>query len=570
LIGLHFKEVGFGMRRLAIIDVNGGNQPLYNEDRSIAIVGNGEIYNYLEIKKELSILGHKFRTGSDIEIAIHAYEQYGEKAFEKFRGMFALALHDQNKKLVYLIRDRMGEKPIYYSKIDNKLVFASELKTFTDIQNFDKTLNFEAINNFFHFYFIPEPQTPFLSLNKVPSGSFLKINLETHSELLVKYWNPEAIRPTVDKNPIKMLRKIFDDTSKLILRSDVPVGVSLSGGIDSSSILAYCAPKYKGNLKAFSVGYEGNNESDERKMAKELANQYGIEFFEKEIKISEVVNHFPRLVWDCDEPIADIAAHAIYEVSKIARSNNVKVLLNGAGGDEIFWGYPSTIDSANRNINRSFFEKILKGNRYFYNNPDPDSTGTIIETLYSKGFKNHLNIKGYRKLFKRVDKKNQLAVAKYTMDMVRNLWLKNDVVTLGDRMSMASSVELRAPYLDYKLIEYALRSKKIVNGYKKPRKYYQKEMFKGVLSNDILDRPKRGFTPPVTDWVIGIIKKYSKLLNDGFLVKENIIDKTKINIATNVSKIVPNYTLYQMLVIEIWGRIFVYNEKIPSLTKKIK
>lgn len=556
-----YKNTGIAMRRLSIIDIKGGDQPLFNENKTIAIVGNGEIYNYLELQKELTQKGHILRTKSDIETITHAYEEWGLSCFSKFRGMFAISMIDIKNNKVIIARDKMGEKPLYFTQINNSYYFGSELKSLINIPKFDKTINFSAIDLFFHYYYIPEPQTPFLYVKKVKSGSYLEIDLETADINEVIYWDPTKIKTNIKGDPTKLIRKEFKKACEFSLRADVPIGIALSGGIDSGSILAVSAPKYKKRMKAFSIGYEGFQYSDEREMAKKLAKEFNVDFIEKEIKTKSVISHFPRLVWDTDDPIADIAAHSIYEVNKLARANGIKVLLGGNGGDEIFWGYPSTIDALNKSLKKqSFVESITGGKKIRYNNPDPKSVGLFIERLYSNKFKNSLT-SNYLSVIKNVNLKDKDLVINATLENLRNLWLKSNVITLGDRMSMAASVELRSPFLDYKLIELALSSKKNLSSFKDGQKVYFKKAMKGILPDEVLNRPKRGFTPPVATWIQGMLKKYGPLIKNGFLVKENIIDKTKINLISNLINEIPSYTAYQLLVMEIWGRLYVYNEK---------
>ncbi len=556
------QGVGLAMRRLSIIDVKGGGQPLFNEDKTIEIIGNGEIFNYLELQKQLKLKGHKLRTGSDIETAIHAYEEWGPSAVKRFQGQFALALHDKIKKRVFIFRDRLGEKPLYYTEIDATFAFASEMKALITLPNIDRTLNYKAIDLFFHYYFIPEPITAFEKINKLQAGSYMVLDYKNKTKKQIIYWDPEKIIPTKTKDPAKGIKEAFAQACSLTLRSDVPVGISLSGGIDSGAILAFSAPQYKSTMNAFSIGYEGKPPSDERELAKKLAKQFKVNFIESEIKTKEVVKHFPKLVWDCDDPIADIAAHSIYEVSKIARKHGVKVLLGGAGGDELFWGYPSTIEATKKNIkNYSGLGKFMK-KEFLYENPNPESTGKIISALYSKNFKDKTDKENFRKPLEKVRTKTQVGIAKKSIDLVRDIWLKSDVVTLGDRMSMAASIELRCPFLDYKLTETALLSKKNVESYKLGQKYYFKKAMEGILPEEVMNRPKRGFTPPVGTWIFAIIKEYSHLLKNGFLVKEGILDKNKLQLLSTVLKNLPTYTTYQMLVMEMWGRQYVMSEKI--------
>jgi asparagine synthase (glutamine-hydrolysing) len=511
--------------------------------------------------------GHKTRTGSDIEIAIHAYEEWGPECVKKFRGMFALALYDKNKSKVYLYRDRMGEKPLYYTLIKDNIYFASELKALVGVPGFNKEINKNAIDLFFHYYFIPEPDTPFTAVNKLKTGHFLEIDLETGKFGETSYWDPLAIVPKSKTNPTNEIRKTFAESCNLTLRSDVPVGISLSGGVDSGSILAFSAPNYKSVMNAFSIGYEGTPATDERKLAKSLADKFGVNFIEKEIKVSEIINHFPYLVWSGDDPIADIAAHSIYEVSKLARKHNVKVLLGGAGGDELYWGYPSTIEAAKKNTaKKSVLDKIFNPG-FYYNNPNPKNAGLFIRELYSLKFKGSVNRNNYKLPLKAFTKSKKINGSKRTMDSVRDLWLKSDVITLGDRMSMASGVELRAPFLDYKLAEQAYGSQKNVESWKISEKYYFKNAMKGILPDEIMNRPKQGFTPPVAKWISVLTKKYSKLLINGFLVNYDIFDKNKLSLTSSIFQKIPSYTFYQILVMEIWGREYVMGQKPGDLLK---
>lgn len=557
-----YKNVGIAMRRLSIIDVKGGDQPLYNEDLSISIVGNGEIYNYIELQKELKKKGHKLRTGSDIETIIHAYEEWGYDCFKKFRGMFAIAMFDKNKNLVVIARDRMGEKPLYYTTVNDVLYFSSEIKSLINIPNLDKTINKKAIDLYFHYYYIPEPFTPFNNIHKLNSASYMVVDLDRSSQKITEYWNPSEIKINLKSDPTKAIRREFSKACELTLRSDVPVGIALSGGIDSGSILAFSAPKYRDTMKAFSIGYEGTPQSDERALAMDLASKYNVEFIEHEIKSKDVVKNFVNLVWYCDDPIADIAAQSIFEVNKLARKNGVKVLLGGNGGDEIFWGYPSTVEGLEKNLSKSnLIEKFFNKKTSRFNNPDPISTGKMIEQLCEKDFRKQVGKYNYESVIavSGSSRKNKI---NDTLTNLRNLWLKSNVITLGDRLSMASSVELRSPFLDYKLVEVALSSKANIESFNLGQKYYLKKAMNGILPDEVLNRPKKGFTPPVGTWIMAILKKYGHLLSNGFLVKEKILDRKKIKLISNLMKNIPTYTAYQLLVMEVWGRLYVYNEKI--------
>jgi len=537
--GFYFSpEVMMGMRRLSIIDLSHGNQPLFNEDQSIVIVGNGEIYNYLELNRILKRRGHVFSTDSDIETAIHAYEEWGLQSFQKFQGMYALAIYDRAKEQVIIVRDKMGEKPVYYSEVEGNIFFASELKSMMKIKNVSKELDYNSIDLFFRYYFIPEPKTPFKKIHKLSAGSYMLIKIKTKKITTNKYWDIADIDSSNNENPRDAIYKAFDKACDLTLRADVPVGIALSGGIDSGAILAHTAPKYKGKMKAFSIGYEGRPKSDERKMAKRLADKYNVKFIDIEIRASDAVNNFPKIVFDSDDPIADIAAFSIYSVSKAAHEQKIKVLLGGIGGDEIFWGYPSTIETA-------------KG-KHQYNNPNPEKTGISVSRLYGRKMKdipkdNYLTpIKNYKKK------------SKSALTNLHNLWLRSNCIALNDRLSMANSVELRSPFLDYELVEIALGSSKNMNSFLKGTKYWFKKAMKDTLPEEILNRPKQGFTPPVGRWLSGIVRSYSHLLYNGFLVQSGILHPWKAKLLFLYKNPLTAYDLYQMILLEIWGREFVW------------
>ncbi len=550
------SQVNLAMRRLAIIDVAGGDQPLYNEDKSIEIVGNGEIYNYVELAKELKSKRHKLRTGSDIETVVHLYEDLGIKCVTKLRGMFALTLHDKIKHKVYLIRDRMGEKPLYYTFTKSGLVFASEMKALLQVRGIDKTLNHNSLDQFFHFYYIIEPATAFRHIHKLPAGNYLEIDIPTGETKLTKYWDAAQIQPTMDSNPTRRIKDEFAYACEIAMRSDVPVGISLSGGIDSGSILALCAPKYKAAMKAFSVGYAGTPPSDERQMAKDLAAKFKVEFFETEITTKDIVDFFPRLVWAADDPIADIASHSIYAVSHLARQHKVPVLLGGLGGDELFWGYPATNTATAANI--ASLSSWWPRRQFRYANPDPASTGKFITQLYTHQFRQQLNPPNLLRWPKITV---ELEMAKHSLDLLRDWWLTSNCIVLGDRLSMASSIELRSPFLDYKLVETVLTSKLAVLAYKQPPKYWFKKAMAEILPDEVLNRPKQGFTPPVTDWLRGILAKYLPLTKNGFLAEQKILDANKLKLAVAAWQTLPMYwyDLYQIVLLEIWGREFVWD-----------
>jgi asparagine synthase (glutamine-hydrolysing) len=568
------RRVGLAMRRLSIIDVKTGQQPLYDESGNVEVIANGEIYNYKELMIKLKKKGHKFKTKSDIETINHLYEDFGIDFISQLRGMFAIALHDKRRKLVYLIRDRMGEKPIYWTKTPGGIVFASEMKALLKAKGVNKQLNYSGIDKYFHYYYIPEPETMFKNVNKIEAGSYLKINLKDLSTEKIKYWKPEDISSDFHGDPTEKIRSIFADSCKLTLRSDVSVGISLSGGIDSGAILAYSAPYYKDRMRAFSIGYEGSPPSDEREMARKLAKKFKVDFVQKELNTNTIVKDFPRLVWNGDDPIADIAGHGILAVNNLAKENGVSVLLGGIGGDELFWGYPWMSDAVNTTLrqNSSWQTKIFgkKHRMYFYDqNPGYISAKNFSTKLYDREFQKKLKGDNNIKVMyaSQTDLDNEVGVGRKGMELIRNVWLRSNCIALNDRLSMAASVELRSPFLDYKLVEFALSSSKNVTSFNKPPKYYFKKAMKGVVPDEVLRRKKRGFTPPVAEWVKAINDKYIGYLSNGFLVKNNILDRRKVAVLIKTWKTLPMYwyPVYQTILLEIWGREFVFGQKPEDL-----
>ena len=312
-------------------------------------------------------------------------------------------------------------------------------------------------------------------------------------------------------------------------------------------------------MKAFSIGYEGNPPEDERNKAQQLARKFDVDFIQKEIKTKDVVNHFPKLVYDADDPIADIAGYSIYSLAKLAKENNVKVLLGGLGGDELFWGYPSTIKATKENVLK--FSKLSRKTKkilFKYYNPDPKITGSFITKLYADTFTANLSADNIYKFLIVDSVLNSLDIAKLSMDLVRDLWLKSDPICLNDRLSMAASVELRSPFLDYRLVETVLSSKKAVQAFKLEQKYYLKKAMSGLVPNEVMRRTKRGFTPPVNDWLTAIIDNYKHLLNDGFLLQNKIIDDKKLKKVMRNNELIPKYSLYQLIHLEIWGREYLW------------
>ena len=331
-------NVFLAMRRLSIIDLEHGWQPLFNEDKSVAVVANGEIYNFVEIRAVLEGKGHRFATGSDCETVVHLYEEYGLDFVHHLRGMYAIALWDKGAGRLVIARDRVGEKPLYLYEKEGRILFASEMKGLLASGMVPFELDPGGVCDYFHYNYVPEPRTAVSGVRKLPAGNMLVVETNSWNVDQRCYWRMEDA-PPLEGDPTKLIRQQLEDISEIILRSDVPVGVALSAGLDSSTVAVLAARKSPGKIHALTIGFEGAGWRDERKGARELAEHLDMPFHDVEISLGDVVDMFPRCSLDKDDPIADIASHGYYAVAKLARDNNIPVLLQGQGSDELYWGY---------------------------------------------------------------------------------------------------------------------------------------------------------------------------------------------------------------------------------------
>jgi asparagine synthase (glutamine-hydrolysing) len=561
-------HVALAMRRLSIIDLDGGSQPLFNEDRSLLLIANAEIYNYVELRRRLGALGHRFSTGSDCETIIHAYEEFGLDCVKHLRGMFAFALWDTKRRRLLLARDRMGEKPLYLYESEGQLLFASELKALLRSGQIPFELDPEAVNLFFHYQYVPEPMTPLKGVRKLDAAHLLTLDVDEWRVTERCYWRMEDA-PPVEGDAGELIREQLETVSGQVMRADVPVGVALSGGLDSSVVAALAARAGRGQVHAFSVGYSGRPESDERAEAQKLAQYLGLHFHEIELDIESVVQFFPELNYRRDDPIADIAGHSYYAVMKLARECGVPVVLQGQGGDELFWGYPilrqAALESTLKEMARQHaFRAPLQ---YIYFNPparlsrqelstwardlgglrtgwqrfqkhrrtpadqlvfydlSPDFGTALDETpdLYGKEFAGQLHESHATSLFTVAQPWSNIEVM--LTRLVCATYLRENGVAQGDRLSMASSVEMRLPLLDHKLVETIIGLRKAQSDIGLPAKSWLKEAVKDLLPSEVIERPKRGFTPPVRRWHEALFAAYGDSLREGFLTGHGVLSR---------------------------------------------
>jgi asparagine synthase (glutamine-hydrolysing) len=516
-----------GMRRLSIIDLAGGHQPISGCDPAVSVVFNGEIYNYRELQKELEARGHRFHTHSDTEAIVHAYEEYGHDCVERLRGMFGFAIWDERKEELFVARDRAGKKPLYYALTPGAtLVFGSELKSLLEHPEVERELDVEALDAYLTFGYVPDPLSIFRGIRKLPPGHHLTYRGGQVS--VRQYWDfpfePEAVRRT-ESDYLEELHALLDEAVRVRLVADVPLGAFLSGGVDSSAVVGFMSRHMPAAVKTFSIGFHEDSYS-ELKYARMAASHFGTEHHEF-IVTPDICNIVDELAWHFDEPFADSSAIPTYMVSKLAREH-VKVVLSGDGGDELFAGYTRYAVDQKRSgfahlpslVRQGVMRPLSRrlphgawGRNFLYNVAlDPldryvDSISIFSElnkpSLYTEDFRRQLN--GHERAGARY---SRLAASVRTNEPLDGMlyldsktYLPGDILTKVDRMSMAVSLEARVPLLDHHLIEFVARMPASMKMRGLETKYIFKRAVRGLVPSEILDRPKQGFGVPIQEWI---------------------------------------------------------------------
>lgn len=514
--------IGLGMRRLSIIDLATGKQPVHNEDGSVQVVLNGEIYNFRELRRSLQALGHQFYTASDTEVIVHLYEEYGTQCVHHLRGMFAFALWDERQKKLLLVRDRLGIKPLFYGEFEGKLIFASELKALLQLPWIPRELNWSSVAHLFSFLTTPRDESIIAGIHKLEPGHMLTIE-PNQEPIISQYWDVrfEADNERDEDDFVAGLREHLEESVRLRMICDVPFGAFLSGGIDSSAVVATMAQQSAKPVKTFTIGFpeKGFNEIAH---ARAVAKAFGTEHHELMLE-PDVISILGDLAWHLDEPFGDSSAIPTYMVSKLA-AEHVKVVLSGDGGDELFAGYDKyRVEQRERR-----YRHIPRLVRSLLGSVG----GRMAEGRKGRNFLRHIALDGAHRyldagtLFDRQAQHSlflapaaeQILAEEPWRDMVSCLgredshWLsavqyldiKNylplDILTKVDRMSMAHSLEARVPLLDHKLVEFAATippGLKLRNG---STKHIFKQAMRGVLPDQIIDRPKQGFAIPLSHW----------------------------------------------------------------------
>jgi asparagine synthase (glutamine-hydrolysing) len=526
------NHVALGMRRLSIIDLATGEQPVYSEDKQIVVVMNGELYNFREVRARLEKGGHKFETSTDTEILPHLYEQHGDAMLDEINGMFAFALWDKRRERLLIARDRFGEKPLYYGVFDGKLIFASELKVLLENPSVDAEIDTDALRQFLSFDYVPAPASIFKGIHKLPAAHLLTV--EKGEVKVRRYWNltwhKNGSTPTIE-TAAEDLRELLADAVRMRLVADVPLGILLSGGVDSSTVAAFATKFSTEKVKTFSIGFEEDS-FDESKFARQVAGHLGTEHYEDKLSVDRAADLISEIGTWLDEPLSDGSLIPTFLLSRFVR-RHVTVALGGDGGDEIFAGYPmyfghkvanlygklpralrsgliepivnnlpvSTKNlsfdyKAKRFVAASKYDAVTRHHSWFGSFSIDEQRKLLSKDVLAKTSDDIY--KGAKDLLKITDAENEIERMQF-LDI--NFYMAEDILTKVDRASMAVSLEVRAPFLDPRVAQFAagLPLEYKLKGNK--GKYILKKAVEPLLPRAILQRPKKGFGIPIAEWL---------------------------------------------------------------------
>ena len=579
-----------GMRRLSIIDLSGGHQPLANHDKTLVVVCNGEIYNFRELRSELQAQGHHFRTESDSEVVLHGYAQWGERFVEHLNGMFGFAIWDARQQTLLVGRDRLGVKPIYWFDDGKRVAFASEAKSLLELPGVAREVDPMALAAYLELGYVPSPLSMFRGIRKLPIASILKVAPDGVS--VRSYWQPPT---TVDTSvsPVDWVQRVrvqIEESVRMQMVSDVPIGAFLSGGVDSSAVLAFMTKHSSAPVKTYSIGFDGGaaerfyNELDN---AREVSALFGTDHHEILVK-PDVVRLLPKLLWHMDEPIADSAFVTTYLVAEFAR-RDVKVILSGVGGDELFGGYRRYLgEHYMRYVNwlpqpakrgAAWLADLLPSDRHSkwlnYSRLAKNFLGAAASP-FAERYRAYVGVYSAeeaaamlrqppgRRLdaiaesFARVGGEDALA-RMFAVDA--STQMPDDLLMLTDKMTMATSLECRVPLLDHQLVELAAAvpaSVKVAGG---ELKSLMKKALADVLPPQVLYRPKRGFGAPMGAWLKGALAE----MLESTLSRESIEARGLLH-AAPVAKLIADHRanrvdgtdkLLALLNLEIWCRVYL-------------
>jgi asparagine synthase (glutamine-hydrolysing) len=592
--------IGLAFRRLAIIDLSAeANQPMCNEDGTLRVVYNGEIYNHADLRRELQALGgHVWKTDhSDTEVILHAFEQWGIDCVQKFRGMFAIALWDGRRRDLWLVRDRIGVKPLYYSLHHGQLAFASEIKALLEDSRQERVLDEESLYHYLSFLTTPAPRTLFRGIRKLAAGTWIRVDesgvLQEH-----RYWDVwDHAGPLGTDSEDQIAERVLAELRTAVqLRkvSDVPVGVFLSGGIDSSTNAALFSEGERTTVKTFSVGYSGDYKSyrNEFQFARLMAKQVGADHHERLLNMQDLIDFLPRMAHLQDEPLADPVCFPVHHVSALAREHGVVVCQVGEGADELFCGYPSwkrmldlqQLDdlpvprAAKRLVSLSFrmtgqadrreYEFLRRGIAdlpVFWSGADALTEAQKARLLSPRVRRSLAGLTSYdviRPIRERFEARAwDTAHLNWMSYADLNIRLPELLLMRVDKMSMGVSLEGRVPFLDHKFVELAMSipaSMKVKNG---TLKYILKKAVRGVIPDELIDRPKQGFGVPVYEWLFEGLGDTARCAIDDLCSRTDIFDREQALRLVDEHRGLPTWILLNLA---LWWKHFIEGERLAE------
>lgn len=553
------QNVGLGSRRLSIIDIADGRMPMSNEDGSVWIVFNGEIYNFGELRKHLELRGHVFRTRSDTEVIIHAYEQYGLDCVEHLSGMFAFAIHDRARGRLFLARDRLGEKPLHYHWDGSLFVFASEIKALLEHPDVPRTLDPLSLSKYLTYEFVPAPHSLFKGIRKLKPGHSMVLDAGARALETERYWDIPLTDDPINYRHIEghaeELLYRLDESVKGRLVSDVPVGLFLSGGIDSSTVAALAARHHAGPIRAFTISFDDRS-FDESAHARQVARHLGVDHEVEPCRIDDIVAEIPAIIDRLDEPLGDASFVPTFLLSRFA-ARHVKVVLGGDGGDELLAGYPTfqalkfvryynilpaevraainwiagMLPVSLANISFDFkVKQLLRGAGVSEEVMFFLWMGSFTEAEKARLLSPALRVEilkenAFEDLFDYIKESNLKNEMERALYLSAKLYLQDDILVKVDRASMANSLEVRAPFLDHTLVEFISRLPTFFKLHRLTTKYVLKKAVAGLVPPRIIHRSKKGFGMPVGRWINGAMSGlFDDALSEESIRRDGIFD----------------------------------------------
>ena len=578
-------RVGLGHRRLSIIDLRGGGQPIFNEDRSAAIIFNGEIYNYQDLMPVLKAAGHAFRTRSDTETILHAYEEYGDDCVHQLRGMFGFAIWDRRRHRLLLARDRLGVKPIYYYQDRRRFAFASEIKSLLEIPSIPREVDTEALDLYLALRYVPGPRTMFKNIFRLQPGH--RLVADSEGVRVTRYWDIDYSVSQSSEDVLRRFQDLLEESVRLRLIAEVPLGVFLSGGLDSSAILASMSKIAPGRVKTFSVGYDTSNAEEESAnefaYARLAAGAFASDHHEYRLNARTFAEFVPRLVWHLDEPLADPTCIPLYFISKLAREH-ITVVLSGEGADEILAGYgiygrmlaldriyrgfgplrrlPPWIASLTPSEKvRHYLRMCAMPLEARYQGVSRGLSAAVRRRLIGEDRTKRADqrlchtLSGHFRNAKGASPLNQM------LYLDAKVWLPDDLLIKADKMTMANGLELRVPFLDHRMVEFAATLPDACKLHNGRGKALLRAAMRGHLPAGIIDRPKKGFPIPIASWFRTSLRQFTR---DHLLVENSAVSRyvesrevRKLIEEQETGRADRSQEIWTLLVLEFWHRQFI-------------